>query len=102
MRYPVATHMMRRTDYLPACYGGKPVWTGVYRPRQLPRRDGEHWIFERAGATRYAVFCRATPTYWLVRLYRSRGRMEAVTRLDRSRWSPAWKVCEVWFNDPAR
>lgn len=104
MRFARATRMMRRTDYLPAYYRGKPVWVGAYRPRRPPRREGEHRIFtdRRTGRTLHAVFDRATPTHWLVHRHRSRARPNAVTRLERSRWSAAWKVCEVWFSNPAR
>lgn len=101
MRYARATHLMHRTDYLPAYYGGRVVQVGVRRVRRQPRHDGEHWIFEHAGATRHAVFCRATPTHWLVRLHRSADRPSIITRLARSRWSPSWKVCVVYFRDAA-
>jgi hypothetical protein len=100
MKRPAATHVMRRTDYLPAYYGGRPVWLGVYRARRTPRRDGEHWIFVCAGKTRHAEFLRATAKHWLVRLYRSSDRPKAITRLARARWSPTWNVRATYFQDP--
>jgi len=89
---------MRRTDYLPAYYA-KPVRVDVYRPHRPPHREGEHRIFtdRRTGKTVHAVFCRATPAHWLVRLHRDTKR--TITRLSRSRWSATWKVSVVHFVD---
>lgn len=100
MRLARATHTMRRTDYLPAYYS-KPVQVGVYRPHRPPRREGEHRIFtdRRTGETLHAVFARATPTHWLVRLHRDTKR--TITRLARLRWAPTWKVSMVYFGDLA-
>lgn len=100
MKRPVATRVMRRTDYLRAYYSGRPVWLGVSRARRMPRREGECWIFECAGKTRHAEFHRATGKHWLVRLYRSPDRPKAITRLARASWSPKWRVRATYFQDP--
>jgi hypothetical protein len=99
---PLATHLMRRTDYLPAIRRGRPLWIAVCRSRRVPR-DGQHWIMtnRRTGETLYAVAARSTPEHWHMNLCRSADNPAAMTRLARSTWQPTWLVRYIALSDEA-
>jgi hypothetical protein len=97
---PSATHMVRRMDYMPAFVRPGPYWMYVARSRGKPRYT-DHWIFTNTttGESRYGVFVKETPTSWLLYCSRSRSRPEAISRLSRAHWRPAWLVCGIHLSE---
>jgi hypothetical protein len=96
---PQVTHLMRRTDYLPAFRCGRPVWIAAYRCRRKPL-DGQHWIFinKRTGETVYAACASSSRTHWRLYLCRE-DKPNGITRLSRAVWRQTWRIVQIQMDD---